>query len=93
MKLAKIWAYVRIVLSGLFLLVVVILLALQWGNQANFSFYGRNTTMNTALLMLLSGLGGMVLAAMVWMLVVGIRALSPTPSRDQQHAHPIQAGK
>ena len=50
-----------VVLSGIVLLGIVLLVILQWGNNSDFSLYGKNVQVNTAVLMVLSAVGGFVL--------------------------------
>ena len=49
---------------------------LQWGNEGNFSLYGKNLpNTNTGLLMLLSLIGGLVLPWLLKALVRGLAAI------------------
>ena len=91
--------YVLTILSGAVLLAVVVLVTLQWGQRASFSLYGKPYDLhlvegritggvNTSLLMLLSGLGALVVVAMGWVLVYGIRVL--LNSRRRQALHKVQ---
>jgi len=78
---------VQIVGGGLVTAAGAILIALQWGNHAEFSFFGRNYSIrflpqgqttdgiNTAMLMLASAVGGVAMAAAMWLLVRGILAV------------------
>lgn len=65
------------VISGLVIVAAGILVILQWGNNANFSLYGKNlegeNAVNTAILILCSAGGGVVIVVMLWMLLKGIR--------------------
>ena len=62
MKIKLIGSYVGAVVCGLVVLVAALLVMLQWGNTANFSFFGKNDgDFNTALLMLLCLAFGAVL--------------------------------
>ncbi len=80
--------YVMVVFSGLVVLAAVLLIVLQWGNTSAFSAYGKNYGdnapggINTALLMLGSAAGGIVLAVMLWMLYRGIRELRAGWKKD-----------
>ncbi len=67
--------YVLVILSGLVLLAAVLLVVLQWGNMAAFSVYGRNTQINTALLIVFSLIGGPILFFLIWVLYCGVRDL------------------
>ncbi len=58
MILKKINGYILAVVSGLVLLAGVLLLALQWGNYCDFSFYGKNTRVNTGLILLCAAIAG-----------------------------------
>ena len=74
-KLLALKFYVRVIFSGLVLLAGVVLLVLQWGNHAAFSFYGTNKQVNTLLLILCSAVGGLVawwLIKMLWRGAVGL---------------------
>jgi len=86
MNFASIKGYVLTIVSGAVLLAAVILVTLQWGQRASFSLYGKpydihvvegkvTGGVNTSLLILLSGLGALVVVAMGWVLVHGIRVL------------------
>ena len=89
-------AYVVVILSGLVILAAVLLIVLQWGNAAEFSAYGKNididktegrTTggVNTALLMLFSMIGGLLLFVLCRWFIGGLRNL-----RQSQHLAEIQ---
>ena len=67
--------YLLVIPSGLVLLAAVVLVILQWGNHGAFSAYGRNMTVNVAVLMLLSALGGIVVVALGKVFWVGAMAL------------------
>ena len=79
MKLIK--GYTLTVVSALVVLAVGVLVSLQWGNSANFSFYGKNFSVdddggvNTAILMLCSAGGGVVIIVVLWTLLKGIGAI------------------
>ena len=75
MKLAAVKFYLMIVVSGLVLLAGVVLVVLQWGNQADFSLYGKNMKSLTWALILASAVGGLVVWAMVKVLWRGIMGL------------------
>lgn len=78
MKLAAVRFYVMIAVSGVILLAGLVLLVLQWGNDAKFSLYGKNTYPPTWLLMLASAVAGLVawsLIRVLWRGVVGLRRL------------------
>ena len=87
--------YVLIVVSCAVMLAVVVLVALQWGNAAEFSAYGKiididkvngRTTggVNTALLMLCSAAGGIVTWYLLKALILGLRALLRGRKQEQQ---------
>lgn len=68
--------YVLIVLSGLVILAAVVLVALQWGNRGNFSLYGKNIPdASTAVVVLASAAGGVVLLSLAKVMARGISAL------------------
>ena len=82
MNTSSVKGYVLVVFSGLAILAAVLLLVLQWGNRSAFSLYGKNYGqnppdggVNTALLMLLSAAGGLVMAGLIWILFRGARAI------------------
>ena len=76
MNLNLLKGYVLIVLSGLVILAAVVLVALQWGNRGNFSLYGKNIPdANTAVVVLASAAGGVVLLFLPMLLARGISAL------------------
>jgi uncharacterized integral membrane protein len=61
MPVSNVKNYLFVLLGGLVLLGAVILIGLQWGNSTDtFSLYGRTTTVNLALLMLFSAVGGVL---------------------------------
>ncbi len=71
MNIRMIKGYVLVVFSGLALLAVALLVILQWGQSAGFSLFGRpyeiivinskvQGGVNTALLMIGSGIGGVL---------------------------------
>ena len=85
-KIRRIKGYVLVVPIGIVLLATVVLVVLQWGNAASFSLYGRNLTphteggktvggVNTALLMVLSAVGGLVVVWLCKVFVYGLRAV------------------
>jgi uncharacterized integral membrane protein len=68
--------YVLTVFSGLVLLGGFLLLALQWGNEGNFSLYGKSLpSCNTGVVMLGSMAGGLLLPWLVKTLVRGVSAI------------------
>ena len=81
MNLRKIRGWILVGLSGLVILLSVVLVGLQWGNQAGFSFYGQNKQVNTLVLMAGCVLGGMLLWGMLRVMATGVRTLrQPTAS-------------
>jgi len=80
MSVQTIKGWVLVGLSGLVILLCVVLVGLQWGNSAQFSFYGQNKQVNTLLLMAGCVLGGMVLWGMLRVLAKGIGALRRPPA-------------
>ncbi len=67
--------YVAIIICCGLLIVVTLFLALQWGNDAEVTAFGPEAIVNTALLIIFSGLGGCVLAGIVYWLVRNLLAL------------------
>jgi uncharacterized integral membrane protein len=67
--------YVLTVFSGLVLLGGFLLLALQWGNEGNFSLYGKIRKTNTGVVMLGSMVGGLLLPWLVKTLARGVSAI------------------
>jgi hypothetical protein len=89
MKLAALKLYVQVIFSGLVLLAGLVLLVLQWGNQAAFSLYGSNRQVNTLLLMLCSAVGGVVawrLMKVLWRGAIGIHKLRHPEDLSDQDA-------
>ena len=90
--------YVHVIVSGLVLLAAVLLVVLQWRLRAEFSLYGEPYSIsvlatgkkiggvNTAALMVLSAIGGIVVAAMAWLFVRGARSI-----RAGRRKRPAQA--
>ncbi len=81
MKLAAVRFYVMIVVSGVILLAGLVLLVLQWGNDAKFSLYGKNTYPPTWFLILASAVAGIVawsLIKVLWRGAVGLHRLRQT---------------
>ena len=75
MNTDSIKGYILVVLSGLVLFAAILLLVLLWGNDSNFSLYGKSLVVNTAVLVIGSAVGGVILAIMIKILIIGIRAL------------------
>jgi hypothetical protein len=73
MNLRIVKGYLVAVSSGIVLLAALVLLLIQWGNAADFSLYGMNAKPNTGLLMLLSGIGGVMVYLLGRLTVLGIR--------------------
>jgi len=67
--------YVQAVVSGLVILAAALLVVLQWGNVSAFSLYGKNTQLNTGVLMLCSLAGGVVLYWLVRAFLRGALAI------------------
>jgi len=61
MKVKLIGAYAGAIVGGLVILIAALLVILQWGNDSSFSFFGKNMTPNTALLILASVAFGVLL--------------------------------
>lgn len=88
---------VQIVVGGLATAAGAILIALQWGNHAEFSFFGCNYSIrilekgqtsggvNTAALMLASAVGGVTMAAAVWLLARGILGVRRERAAKSDH--------
>lgn len=87
MNVQSVKGYVLVILSGLVILAAALLVILQWGNPAEFSLYGKNYSIskqedggatggvNTALLMLCSAAGGLLLFWTAKVMIRGIGAL------------------
>lgn len=94
MNYGQVKGYVLIVFGGLVIAAGGVLLVLQWDNKAVFSLYGKNYGqnlpeaggINTGLLMLLSAVGGLVLAAVVWLLILGIRSVRKGRRAEMERA-------
>jgi len=68
--------YVLVLASGLALLAAGLLLILQWGNKADLTAYGPHVEVSTLLLMVASGVGGVLAALLARVLLHGMRSLS-----------------
>lgn len=78
MRLATLRFYVMIVVSGVILLAGLVLVVLQWGNDAKFSLYGKHTYPPTWFLILASAVAGIVawsLIKVLWRGAVGLHRL------------------
>ncbi len=82
--------YVVIIICYALLIATTLFLVLQWGNDAEVTAFGPEVIVNTAWLIILSGLGGCVLAGLVYWLIRNLlalrgrkRALQAKESRQQ----------
>ncbi len=73
MRFKTLQGYVLVVVLGLLLIAATILVLLQWGNTSTFSLYGKNTQPNTAVIILASVVGGVVLIPLLKLFFHGIR--------------------
>ena len=73
--------YVLVILGGLVVGAVAVLLALQWGNSAQVTMYGPLKRVNTAALMLCSGVGGVLVMWVSELFLHGWRILRSRPRR------------
>ncbi len=62
-------------------LVVAVLLVLQWGNSATVTMYGPSISVNTAVLMLCSGVGGVLVMWVSELFLHGWGILRSRPRR------------
>lgn len=67
--------YIVISTCCLLLIVATLFLVLQWGNISAVSAFGPEKQVNTALLIIFSGLGGCVLTIVVYWLIRNLLAL------------------
>ncbi len=79
--------YVVVLVTGAALFAAALLVVLQWRLRAEFSLFGQPYSIrmvddgklmggiNTAALMLMSGVGGLVVAGLGWLMLRGIRSL------------------
>lgn len=81
MKIGTFKGYVLVVLCGLVVATVIVLLALQWGNHAEISIYGLSKRPNTAVLMLCSAVGGVLVMWVSELFLHGWRILRSRPRR------------
>lgn len=88
MKLDNVKAYSMVLSSGLVILAAVILVALQWGNQTDVTMYGPSVEVNTALLMVCSGVGGVLFLLVAILMYRGIRLLRRIRTAAKQAAKP-----
>jgi uncharacterized integral membrane protein len=72
MLLKKINGYILTVISGLVLLAGALLLALQWGNSSQLSLYGKNTDVNTGLIVACSAIAGWLTPKIFRVMFIGI---------------------
>lgn len=72
MILKKISGYILTVTSGLVLLAGAVLLTLQWGNDCNFSLYGKNIIVNTGLIIACSAVAGWLAPKIFRVMLKGI---------------------
>ena len=73
--------YVLVILGGLVVAAVAVLLALQWANSAQLSIYGMGKQVNTAVLMLCSGVGGVLVMWVSELFLHGWGILRSRPRR------------
>ncbi len=78
--------YVMTILASVVLAAAVLLIALQWGNQADFSLYGRNMKLSTWLLMAGSAAGGIIISMFNRVLLAGVSHLRK--GKQEQQAKP-----
>jgi len=90
--------YVMTIVSGFFLLAGILLTILQFRNYAEFSLYGKNISIrlkqdgsitggvNTALLMILSAVGGLVGLILTRVMISGLRSLRKGRTEEQIEA-------
>ena len=72
MILKTINGYILTIASGLVLLAGALLLALQWGNNCKFSFYGKNIDVNTGLVIICSAIAGWLAPKIFRVMFTGI---------------------
>ena len=72
MILKAINGYILTVAGGLVLLAGVLLLALQWGNECEFTLYGPCPRLNTALVVLCSAVAGWLAPKIFRVMLKGI---------------------
>lgn len=90
---------VLMVVPGLVLIAAGILTGMQWDNQADFWLFGKNyrvadeNGLNTALLMLLSGAGGVVVVVLVWLFVRGLRLVLRQSRRKRELARAVRTAQ
>ena len=73
--------YVLVILCGLVIAAVAVLVALQGGNTTNVTMYGPSITVRTWLLMLCSGVGGVLLMWVSELFFHGWKILRSRPRR------------
>ena len=76
MTVKVIFSYVAAVLTGLVIIAAGILLGLQWGNNCAFSLFGKNTTMNTSLALLLAMAFGVLLPFLLRLLWASFKTIN-----------------
>lgn len=73
--------YVLVILGGLVVVAVAVLVALQWGNTTTVTMYGPPIKVNTALLMLCSAGGGVLVMWVSELFLHGWRIVRSRPRR------------
>jgi len=104
MKLSTLKGYVFVVVAGLVALAAAVLVVLQWGRISELSLYGYEYRIlviddklkggvNTALLMLLSAVGGVLVLLVARVLISGVRAIrrGRRQQAEQQTARRIES--
>jgi len=84
---------ILMVLSGLVLAAAILLIALQWGNHCNVTMYGPSVRVNTALLMLCSAAGGVVMVVMGKIFLYGLRNVLRERKRKRDLAKAVQSAQ
>ena len=99
MILQRLQGGLAVVLSGAVLLAAGMLVILQWGNASEFSLYGKNYSIliaggarqggvNTAVLMILSAVGGVVVLVAARVFIRGAAALHKARKAGMQTEKP-----
>jgi len=83
--------YVYTIFSGLLLLVGLIFVALQWGNDSSITAFGPEVKVRTIWLVLCSATAGILATFLVRLLVRGLRVLHKVRSERRRIAAQIDA--
>jgi len=76
--------YFLMVVTGLILAAAIVLVALQWGNSGQVTMYGPRVDVNTALLMLCSAAGGVLVVVLARVFAHGLATVLREARRKRE---------